>query len=150
MFRKALRAALTPHVERYTGIEPAFQAWEACVLTVVRIPRMVPKGPTWILAAIVHYQTIRNRAQGWSRTSYARFRKPTLYPLSYMDGSSCFAHVAQDEKRRRVEREEKRSSHYGWAIECARPQRGSNSWPSAPEADALSTELHGRGVVFAA
>lgn len=44
---------------------------------------------------------------------------------------------------RRREREEKReSAHYGWRSFRACPQRESDSWPSAPEADALSTELH--------
>lgn len=49
---------------------------------------------------------------------------------------------------RRREREEKReSAHYGWRSFRACPQRESDSWPSAPEADALSTELQGRGIV---
>ena len=52
---------------------------------------------------------------------------------------------------RRFEREEKKGSvHYGWRSFRACPQRESDSWPSVPETDALSTELQGRGVVFAA
>lgn len=49
---------------------------------------------------------------------------------------------------RRFEREEKKGSvHYGWRSFRACPQRESDSWPSVPETDALSTELQGRGVV---
>lgn len=54
------------------------------------------------------------------------------------------------EARRREREEKKGSAHYGWRSFRACPQRESDSWPSVPETDALSTELQGRGVVFAA
>lgn len=49
------------------------------------------------------------------------------------------------EARRREREEKKDSTHYDWRSFRACPQRESDSWPSAPEADALSTELQGRG-----
>lgn len=51
------------------------------------------------------------------------------------------------EARRREREEKKGSVHYGWRSFRACPQRESDSWPSVPETDALSTELQGRGVV---
>ena len=51
------------------------------------------------------------------------------------------------EARRREREEKKDSTHYDWRSFRACPQRESDSRPSAPEADALSTELQGRGVV---
>lgn len=54
------------------------------------------------------------------------------------------------EARRREREEKKDSTHYDWRSFRACPQRESDSWPSVPETDALSTELQGRGVVFAA
>lgn len=51
------------------------------------------------------------------------------------------------EARRREREEKKDSTHYDWRSFRACPQRESDSWPSVPETDALSTELQGRGVV---